>query len=251
MSNFWDEDIANLILNDIEKNGLQVFRNYKTAFEKYAAKELIAEFDSKAHDSSHIRTIITLILDEDVRFLPVIFCSFADECLEDMFKREIPQDIPGGKSSLLTGFGSLSRFSQRIQIAYAFNWMSSDVLQELNGLRRLRNNISHSWDMNLINEQLKYYISSQMSRIEQNFSNPEIFPENYWVGLNTESLFRIRLVWLAGRCYYESHLYASAVKNRVNPIEALYTQTRSKLLTTISGLCIDATKTITGNTKNN
>jgi len=36
----WDPDIAALKLSDVEKNGLQVHRNYSRAFEKHRNKRL-------------------------------------------------------------------------------------------------------------------------------------------------------------------------------------------------------------------
>ena len=39
MNDFWDTDIATLNLPDVEKKGLQVFRNYTKAFEKSAAQK--------------------------------------------------------------------------------------------------------------------------------------------------------------------------------------------------------------------
>jgi len=147
MSMTWDSDIAALSISDVEKNGLQVFRNYSRAFERKAAQQFISESDNKQYDISKLEKILNLIAVEDIRFLPVIAASFADDQLEEMFKREIPESVPGGRASMLSGFGSLSRFSQRIQVAYAFNWMTRDVLQELDHLRKIRNDTSHNWDI--------------------------------------------------------------------------------------------------------
>lgn len=144
MTDFWNPDIAALDLSEVEKNGLQVFRNYTIAFEKRAAEHFVTESNRSKYDTAQLDGILNLIVTEDVRFLPVIACSFADEQLEEMFKREVPESVPGGRSSMLSGYGSLSRFSQRIQVAYAFGWMSPDVLEELEKLRKIRNDTSHS-----------------------------------------------------------------------------------------------------------
>jgi len=62
-----------------------------------------------------------LIQKEDVKFVPVIACAFADEELAEMFKAFLPDGIPGGKKGLLGSFGPLSNLFNRIQFAYAFD----------------------------------------------------------------------------------------------------------------------------------
>jgi hypothetical protein len=244
MADSWDSDIAVLNLTDVEKNGLQVFRNYTRAFEKSAAERFVNDSNRVEFDLSKFNGILDLIVTEDVRFLPVIACSFSDEQLETMFKREIPSGVPGGRSSMLSGYGSLSRFSQRIQVAYAFNWMSSDILEELDKLRKIRNDTSHSWDLNLVQDKLERLIDGRMMKIEEELGDGIRLPERFWETLPRESIFRIRLIWLLGRCFYESHLFAAALKLRLNPQLALYGEAKTNLLTRVAAKCVTTTKEI-------
>lgn len=244
MADSWDPDIAALNLTDGEKNGLQVFRNYTRAFEKSAAERFVNESNSTEFDTSKLNGILDLIVAEDVRFLPVIACSFSDEQLEVMFKREIPSGVPGGRSSMLSGYGSLSRFSQRIQVAYAFNWMSSDILEELDKLRKIRNDTSHSWDINSVRGKLDTLIDGRMIRIEEQLGDGIRLPERFWETLPKESIFRVRLIWLLGRCFYESHLFATAIRLRLNPQLALYGEARTNLLVCVAARCVTATKEV-------
>lgn len=243
-ADFWDTDIAALKLSDGEKKGLQVFRNYSKAFEEKAAEHFVSESDSNSYNTNVLDGILLLIGKEEIRFLPVIVCSFSDEQLEQMFKREIPRNVLGGQSSMLTGYGSLSRFSQRIQIAHAFNWMSSDILEELDKLRKIRNDISHSWNISALCEKLETLIDVRMQKIEEHLGDGIRLPERFWEALPKESLFRIRLIWLAGRCFYEAHLYAAAIKRRLNPHFALYGEVKTKLLVEVAAKCVEATKLI-------
>lgn len=244
MVDSWDSDIASLNLTDVEKNGLQVFRNYTRAFEKSAAERFVSESNSAEYDTSKLNGILNLIVAEDVRFLPVIACSFSDEQLEEMFKREIPSGVPGGRSSMLSGYGSLSRFSQRIQVAYAFSWMSSDILEELDKLRKLRNDTSHTWDLNSVRGKLDTLIDGRMIKIEEQLGDGIRLPERFWEALSKEALFRVRLIWLLGRCFYESHLFAAAIKLRLNPQLALYGEAKTDLLVCVAAKCVAATKEI-------
>lgn len=83
---------------------------------------------------------------EDIQFIPVIACAFADTELEKMFKQFLPDNIPGGKSSMLGRFGPISSLFARIQFAFAFDMVHSDVLLALDQLRGYRNKIAHTWD---------------------------------------------------------------------------------------------------------
>lgn len=244
MANFWDDDVAAMNLTEVEKNGLQVFRNYTNAFEKSAAERFVSKANKTQYDTSKLDGILSLIVEEDVRFLPVIACSFSDEQLEDMFKREIPNGVPGGRSSMLSGYGSLSRFSQRIQIAFAFGWMGHDVLEELDKLRKIRNDISHSWDINSVRGKLDALIDSRMLKIEEQLGDGIRLPERFWETLSKEDLFRVRLLWLLGRCFYESHLFASAINQRLNPQVALYGEAKTNLLVSVAAKCVATTKAV-------
>ena len=251
MTDSWDPDIAALSLTDVEKNGLQVFRNYTSAFEKSAAERFVSESNRTDYDSSKLNGILSLIVVEDVRFLPVIACSFSDEQLEGMFKREIPSGVPGGRSSMLSGYGSLSRFSQRIQVAYAFNWMGTDILEELDRLRKIRNDTSHSWDINSVRGKLDLLIDGRMTKIEEQLGDGIRLPERFWERLPKEAIFRIRLIWILGRCFYESHLYAAAIKLRLNPQLALYGEEKTNLLVCVAAKCLEATKEVISATQSN
>ena len=244
MAEFWDEDIAQLKLKDDEKNGLQVFRNYQNAFDKTASEQFGKEIDAISFDLSPLDSILELIGKDDFRFLPVFFCSFADDQLEIMLKREIPETVPGGRASMLSGFGSLSRFSQRIQIAYAFNWMSQDILLESDKLRKIRNEASHSWDVNVLRSKLDDLVGARMHEIERDLGGTTHLPENFWELLSNDALLRIRLTWLSGRFFYESRLYPQAVKRRLNIFQTLYGDQKPKLLAEIAKRCLTSSKMI-------
>jgi hypothetical protein len=244
MAASWDTDIAALNLADVEKNGLQIFRNYTKAFEKGAAERFVRESNSAEYDTSKLDGILNLVVAEDFRFLPVIACSFCDEQLEEMFKREISSSVPGGRLSMLSGYGSLSRFSQRIQVAYAFNWMSPDILEELDKLRKIRNDTSHSWDINSVRSKLEALVDGRMMKIEEQLGDGVRLPERFCEILSKEALFRVRLIWLLGRCFYESHLFPAVIKMRLDPQLTLYGEAKTNLVVFIAEKCVAATNKV-------
>lgn len=239
-----DADIAAMSLTEEEKEGLQLYRNYSDAFEKHAIKLFVAEVNGRSIDLSPLDGILSHLCREDVRFLPVLASAFADEQLEKMFRDEIPDGVPGGKSALLGSLGPLSRFSHRIQVAFAFGWCNRDLLLELNKLRKLRNDISHSWDIAKIQPKVEEFISRRMHKIEADLvGGMESLPAE-WAALHAHGLFRLRLIWLMGRTFYECCLYVSALSARITPNLALYGSAKPDLLGTISAKCRDATNSI-------
>ena len=95
-----DADIEAMNLSDGEKDGLQVFRNYKRSFDAYAEQRFAEEVDSEEFDLEPLRQAIQLLTVEDPRFLPVIVCAYADDRLKEAFRAVLPGDLPGGVSAL-------------------------------------------------------------------------------------------------------------------------------------------------------
>ncbi|WP_201169638.1 hypothetical protein [Halorhodospira halophila] len=245
----WDKDIAALDLSDPEKNGLQVYRNYTTAFEKRRAKEFSEEVNAESYNISGLDGVCDAIASDDERFLPVIACAFSDEALHEMYKREIPKGIPGGRDSLFAGYGPFSSLSKRIQVACAFGWLSEDILQDIDSLRKIRNKISHSWDHESLSGYAEQAPISNITPIE------EIFKEHQACLLfsNVKSLdavgrLRVRTIWILGRLFYESLLYPRALKKRLHPHGVLYGQYHPELLSKVSGVCSEYSRKVLGST---
>lgn len=240
----WDDDIAKLIISDEEKNGLQVFRNYSTAFDAHRAKKFVSRINQQEHRVGGVTRIHALIEKEDVRFLPVIVCAYADDQLNAMFRREIPESVPGGRQSLLSGFGPLSRFSQRIQIAYSFGWLSKDLLEEFEHVRKLRNDIAHKWDIVALTARWSDVVENKMAQIETTLADDVSLPKGFYETLNADGRFRVRLIWMVGRLFYECICYPPALKERLSPNEVLYGKERPELLVKVAEQCVEATRRV-------
>ena len=79
MSEDWDADIAATTLSDAEKNGLQIYRNYNKSFNDAREKQFSAGIDQTPLDLTSLREVLLLIAKDDIRFVPVIACAFADQ----------------------------------------------------------------------------------------------------------------------------------------------------------------------------
>jgi len=246
MNDTLDLDIAAMKLSEEEKWGLQVYRNYSQAFGEHRVKNFVEQASAFEPEVRLFEQVTSLVVSEEPRVLPVIASSYADDLLRDMFKREIAEGVPGGRSALLSGFGPLARLSQRLQMAFAFSWLSKDLLIEFDHLRKIRNDLSHNWDIALLERRLNELIEEKQQPIEEQLGNDVRLPKNFHEWLSPIDRFRVRIVWMLGRLTYETCLWVPAVNAGIKPSDALYGPNRPVMLRAISAIALNATKTITG-----
>jgi len=244
MTQYWDADIAEMPLSAEEKNGMQFFRNFSTAIESRRVEKLVEHLNSTEPSTEEFSKVVALFAHEQPLSLTVVACAYVDELLKQMFKREIPASVPGGRNELLNGFGPLSRLSQRIQVAYAFGWMSTDILSELDLLRRIRNEISHKWDLEQLQVKLRELAESKQHPLEEHLADGKHFTQGFHEQLSVLGKFRVRLVWLMGRAFYESHYFVPAVKLRLDPSAVLYSDSSPALLGRMAGICVENTHAV-------
>jgi hypothetical protein len=133
----WDDDIKAMNLSYLEKNGLQVHRNYTKAFENEKEKKFSDAINKEANDFIDLEKIMWAICSDDKRIIPILSASFFDYALKNMFEKQIKDGVPGGKRSLFSRNGPLSTFSSRVQLAFAFGYVSDDVLIDIDHLRKI------------------------------------------------------------------------------------------------------------------
>ncbi|MER8505057.1 MULTISPECIES: hypothetical protein [unclassified Mesorhizobium] len=235
-----DPDILAMKLDDGEKSGLQIYRNYTRAFEKSAIDKFVQQLDLEELDLGDLSTVIEKVASEDARYVPVIVCAFADDVLKGAFKAALPDGIPGGKAAMLSGYGPLSDFAKRIQLAYAFDVLSADLMTNLDHVRSVRNKLSHSWDINDVKDFFEKGRLADMYPVEKLLLDHEQFPD---VAGPFEPIasFRIRMAWVLARLVYEAAAYGRAKALRLKPSEALYRRPPSKWLRLVSKIALDAT----------
>lgn len=166
-----------------------------------------------------------------------------------MYQREIPLSVPGGRGEMLSGLGPLSGLAQRIQVAYAFSWLSEDVLEELNHLRKLRNDISHRWDVAVLKERLDALIHERQQPIEESLADGVRLPKDFHKALDPVKRFRVRILWVMGRLTYETRWWVPAVKAKLDPVKALYGSSKLSLLGKVADVCVEATKEVCASQK--
>jgi hypothetical protein len=244
MSDTLDPDITSMNLSESEKWGLQVYRNYSRKFGEHRVKTFVEQASPFEADVSLFEQVTSLIVSEEPRVVPVIASSYADDRLEEMFKREIPEGVPGGRSALLSGFGPLARLSQRLQMAFAFGWLSKDLLVEFDHLRKIRNDLSHKWDTTLLERRMKELIEEKQQPIEEHLGDGERLPNNFHESMSSTDRFRVRIIWMLGRLTYEARLWVPALNAGITPGEALYGPNQPEMLRGIVEVSVNATKSI-------
>lgn len=228
----WDKDIAGMSLSDIEKDGLQVHRNYTKKFDEQRELQFKAAVDHKPPDIEDLVEVFDLIREEDIRFVPVIACAFADNELAKMFKRYLPKDIPGGTKNMLRHPGPISSLSSRIQHAWAFDMIHTDVLTALDKLRQHRNKISHSWNP----AELTDFFETPLPLMDdiENTVIHVLRKDGEDFEFNSEESLRVRTIWLLARLFYEAQFYQLAKMANHRPFDVLYGARSPKALWTIA-----------------
>ena len=241
----WDDDIAQMQLSDAEKNGLQMYRNYESAFRQKRRENFVNELKISDDDLDSTRRVVKLIATEDPRFLPVIACSFVDDELSQMFRREIPTDIPGGAKEMLSAFGPLHSLSNKIRFAFAFDMTSRDLLIEVDRLRRLRNDLAHTWEIAAAAE---FYSGNSVAQLIDNSlaiqeANSRLSKDR---NFSPDVALRVGLAFLLARVAYECRAYPSAKRALLHPLDALYSRPFPSLLDKLSALAAGCRDQIAG-----
>ena len=239
-----DKDIAAMKLGYGEKAGLQLYRNYQRAFSEHAGKRFVEELDAEQFDTADLTIVLQRVVEEDVKYLPVIVCAFADDALKAAFQTSLPKGIPGGRASMLGGLGALSSLSKRVQLAYAFNIMSPDLMLEIDRLRSVRNTIAHSWDHAALADYYSKGRVAEMLKFEVDIPSHEKFSDIAGTEFGPEAAFRVRIAWILGRLAYESAAYPRAKAKTLNPQHVLYGSPTPKWLEKVSAACAKATRAI-------
>ncbi|MBS0870003.1 hypothetical protein JK156_18640 [Enterobacter ludwigii] len=241
MNKSLDPDISSMSLSDGEKWGLQIYRNYSRSFGEHRVKSFVEQTSLFEGDIQLFEKIAMMIVSEEVRIIPVIVAAYTDDQLKDMFKREMPVGVPGGRSALMSGFGPLARLSQRIQLAFAFGWLSKDLLIEFDHIRKIRNDLSHSWDIESLEARIEELIDVRQSPIEEFLGDGVHFPENFHLSMSLLDRFRVRVIWLLGRLTYETRLWVPALKSGLVPEKALYGPYVPTMLSSIAAISVEYT----------
>lgn len=144
----------------------------------------------------------------------------------------------------MSGFGPLARLSQRIQLAFAFGWLSKDLLIEFDHIRKVRNDISHKWDIELLERRMMELIEKKQRPFEEQLVDGLRLPENFLSSMQPLDRFRVRTIWLLGRLTYETRLWVPALKAGITPEEALYGPDAPVMLRAISAISVESTKKV-------
>lgn len=137
----WDDDIVGLPLSDVEKNGLQVFRNYSRAFHRKKVEEAKEKAAGLTFDVEGLRGDIAALVTSPVELALLSACSIADDLLKDMFKR---LEKPGLKvAEMVSPLGPLSDLNRRLKVAALADFIDQDDFGFFDGIRKLRNKVAH------------------------------------------------------------------------------------------------------------
>ena len=81
--------------------------------------------------------------EESVRALAVLSFSYIDSCMCELMKRHLNTEIQGGVDSLFDQSGPLNTASTRIKLCAALWWIGKNTCNDLDILRKIRNDFAH------------------------------------------------------------------------------------------------------------
>ena len=134
------------------------------------------------------------------------------------------------------GYGPLGSLSKQLQMSFAFDMITRELISDFEALRKVRNDLSHSWD---VSDLVGFYKKGHATSL---FPIEELLREH----ANHLCRFRLRLVWMVARLTYEALLYAKARQAKLDPSHALYGPNRPKLLESVSKLAMEACRRCIG-----
>jgi DNA-binding MltR family transcriptional regulator len=80
---------------------------------------------------------------ESDRAVPILAFGFIDSEIERLLREAVNQDVHGGVKQLFGALGPLGSASARINMAHALHWLTTEVVEDLHLLRRIRNRYAH------------------------------------------------------------------------------------------------------------
>lgn len=224
----WDPDITVMQLSDIEKNGLQVYRNYQKAFHKHASEKVVEHLDSLPFDEDEYRAVIFEIVRCHDALVAIVATSYADKLLEQMYKTELPADVPGGKKSLLGAYGPFDSFAKRLRLAYCFGWVDSSAASDIDLVREIRNRFAHDWRLKSLDDPVVKALVDKMSAADDFlFGKPAVAKLGY------AERFRVRTLMALGIFTASTFIYPKAHKAGLQPA-VLMLQDQPKVFRAIS-----------------
>ncbi len=114
-------------------------------------------------------TLMHKLLSESGRGAVLIGTNYVDEYLTEFITSIFPAHTKEYRNKMLTYPGPLSSFSSKIELLYAFRYISKPFYNSLNALRRIRNDAAHN--------STEFAFVSIKERFEQIFSfiSPSVF----------------------------------------------------------------------------
>lgn len=120
--------------------------------------------------------------------------------------------------------------------------LSKDILLEIDHLRKVRNDVSHKWNIKLLESKLEQLVNERQNPVEEYLGDGTRLPQNFHQRLSPHQKLRVRLIWLLGRLTYECNTWVPALTANLSPSKVLYGQRPPALLAQVSAACVQVTK---------
>lgn len=159
----------------------------RAIFDAYRATELekLADF---RFDSSIFLQAGALLRDAGPREGIVVSFSLASKCLDAATRFHLSHSSASDRKELLDGLGPLASDAARLKLLRVLGWLSPELSQEVDALRKIRNKISHGLEAidldpathlpRASHQRLREQVDNMLNSVRQGVDSPPAFDES-------------------------------------------------------------------------
>lgn len=107
--------------------------------------EYLANDYSHFHDDKIVQAFVNATKGESDRGLVLISAAFLDDLLEGRMRHLLRKGNNSARNKLFDAVGPFSSVSAKIETLFCFGDISKDIRDDLNIIRKLRNDYAHEW----------------------------------------------------------------------------------------------------------
>lgn len=228
VSPFWDLDIAAMNLTYVEKNGLQIYRNYQNSFQLFKIGEFRKSMEVSDDNVQNLETILDLLASDDLRICVIALCAFAEEMLSEAIQSASEHLSAKERKQIFSPLGPLSSLSSKILLCKLFSVLSDQILDNVEKLRLTRNKIAHGYGGGLLEIEINEIVQGAV------FDAKNII-EKFINEVGERHSARLLMMLVACRLMYEKLFWYKCKMAAIDSAEVLYNHPATDALSFIMG----------------
>lgn len=174
------------------------------------------EIHSRQVDFSDYGEFFLGLKDESDRAMTVVGFTYIETCLRQLMAAALDPSVPGGVKKLFVANGPLSTVSACLKMARALGWLTAKTYNDLNLLRRIRNEAAHNHRPVLFDDDAFRHRLAEITPHEIPIARAVCF--EYPIASRIQ--FRCRLAGTCGQMMNELIVAPTAIRIGMHPSDA-------------------------------